>query len=143
MGRGRGKGKKHSVIAARDDTRNSGEENLTLKRRVGRPQKSLKDDIENENENECQMVKEEDGGHEDMKSWVSSESSKNQSCMDDGRKRKRASLKEHTDLVKEENDIVTKANATVLVKPSVGYRQIGRRRKSTPRRAAEVGVECK
>ncbi|XP_073034908.1 uncharacterized protein [Primulina eburnea] len=143
MGRGRGKGKKQSVIAARDDTRNSGEENLPLKRRVGRPHKPLKDDIENENENECQMVKEEDGGHEDMKSWVSSESSKNQSCMDDGRKRKRASLKDNADLVKEENDIVTKANATVLVKPSVGYRQIGRRRKSTPRRAAEVGVECK
>ncbi|XP_073157981.1 uncharacterized protein [Henckelia pumila] len=141
MGRGRGKGKKQSVIAALDDTPNSGEENLPVKRRVGRPQKPLKDDIENENE--YQMVNEEDGGREDMKSWVSSESSKNQTCMDDGRKRKRASSKEDADSVKEENGVVTKTNATVLIKTSVGFRQTGSRRKSTPRRAAEVGVECK
>ncbi|KZV36390.1 hypothetical protein F511_03831 [Dorcoceras hygrometricum] len=140
MGRGRGKGKKQSVIAAGDDPRNEGDENLPLKRRVGRPQKTLKAKVENENEYE--MLKE-DEGREDTKSWVSSESSKNQVCMDSGRKRKRASqLKEDADSVKEENDVVTKTNATVLIKTSVGYRQIGSRRKSTPRRAAEVGVEC-
>lgn len=137
-GRGRGKGKKQSVIA---DTRNEGDENLPLKRRVGRPQKPLKDEIENENE--CEMLKEEDEGRKDTKTWVSSESSKNHVCMDSGRKRKMASqLKEDADSVKEENGVVTKTNATVLIETSVGYRQIGRRRKSTPRRAAEVGVEC-
>ncbi|XP_075507376.1 uncharacterized protein LOC142544199 [Primulina tabacum] len=139
MGRGRRKGKKQSVIA---ETRNKGDENSPSKRRVGRPQKPLKDEIESENEYE--MLKEEDGGGEDTKSWVSSESSKNQVCMDSGRKRKRASqLKEDADSVKEENGVVTKTNATVLIKTSVGYRQIGSRRKSRPRRAAEVGVECK
>lgn len=138
MGKGRGKGKKRSLIA---DTRNKGDDNLPLKRRVGRPQKPLKDEIENENE--CEILKEEDGGREDTNSWVSNESSKNQACMDSGRKRKRASqLKEDADSVKEENGVVTKTNATVLIETSVGYRQIGRRRKSTPRRAAEVGVEC-
>nr|GMC84347.1 neurofilament medium polypeptide-like [Ipomoea batatas] len=58
-------------------------------------------------------------------------------------KRKRPSqVKENGESVKEENGVGTKTNSKDLIK-SVGFRQNGSRRKSKPRRAAEVGVECR
>ncbi|XP_057768797.1 uncharacterized protein LOC130988858 [Salvia miltiorrhiza] len=140
MGRGRGKGKKQSAIAARDDTGSGEDEKLPVRRR-GRPQKPMKDEFEEEDE--VEKIEEEDEDGEDTKNLVLSKSSKNQAVAENGRKRKRPSqIKESDDLVKEENAMAAKSNATVLIKP-VGYRQHGSRRKNKPRRAAEVGVECK
>lgn len=140
MGRGRGKGKKKSAIAARDDTGSGEDEKLPIRRR-GRPQKPMKDEIEEEDE--VDKIEEEDDDVEENKSSVLSKSSKNQAAIENGRKRKRPSMaKDSTDSVSEENGIGTNTNAAVLMK-SVGYRQNGSRRKNKPRRAAEVGVECK
>ncbi|KAL0334217.1 UNVERIFIED_CONTAM: hypothetical protein Sangu_1577900 [Sesamum angustifolium] len=140
MGRGRGKGKKKSAIAARDDT-GSGEDEKLPTRRRGRPQKPMKDEIEEEDE--VDKIEEEDDDIEDNKSSVLGKSGKNQAASENGRKRKRPSMaKDSTDSVTEESGMGTKTNASVLIK-SVGYRQNGSRRKNKPRRAAEVGVECK
>ncbi|PIN20008.1 hypothetical protein CDL12_07333 [Handroanthus impetiginosus] len=140
MGRGRGKGKKQSAVAARDDNGSGEDEKLPVRRR-GRPQKPLKDEIEEEFE--VEKIEDEDEDLDDTKNIVLSKSTKNQVAPENGRKRKRPSqIKESADSVKEQNGIGTKANATVLIK-SVGYRQNGSRRKNKPRRAAEVGVECK
>ncbi|KAL3841211.1 hypothetical protein ACJIZ3_025802 [Penstemon smallii] len=117
MGRGRGKGKKQSLT----DTGSGEDEKLPVRRR-GRPQKLLKDDTEGEDE--IEKIEELD------------ESNNNQSATENGTKRKR---KENEDLVKDE---IAKTNSTEAIK-SIGYRQIGSRRKNKPRRAAEVGVECK
>ncbi|KAG6399525.1 hypothetical protein SASPL_141006 [Salvia splendens] len=137
MGRGRGKGKKQSALAARDDTGSGEDEKLPVRRR-GRPQKPMKDDFEEVDEVEKNEEEDEDG--EEAKIFALSKSSKNQAAIENGRKRKRPSqTKESDELVKEEE---AKSNDTVLIKP-VGYRQHGSRRKNKPRRAAEVGVECK
>ncbi|KAL0339581.1 UNVERIFIED_CONTAM: hypothetical protein Sradi_4474900 [Sesamum radiatum] len=139
MGRGRGKGKKQPAIAVRDDTGSGEDEKLPVRRR-GRPQKPLKDDIE---EDEVVKVIEDDDDVEETKGSVLSKSTKNQAATENGRKRKRPSqVKESADSLKEENGMGTKTSATDLIK-SVGYRQNGSRRKNKPRRAAEVGVECK
>ncbi|CAI9782764.1 unnamed protein product [Fraxinus pennsylvanica] len=140
MGRVRGKGKKQSV-AARDDAGSGEDEKIPIRRR-GRPQKPLKDETEEEEKGEkIEEEKDEDG--EETLSSVLSKSSKAQAAKENGRKRKRPSqIKEDTDSVKEENGVGTNTNTTGLVK-SVGFRQNGSRRKNKPRRAAEVGVECK
>lgn len=139
MGRGRGKGKKQSSISAREDTGSGEEEKIPVRRR-GRPQKPLRDDIEEEEEVE-KIDEEEDS--ESAKSSVLNKDTKNQGAAENGRKRKRSSqVKENSDSVKEENGVGNKTNANDAIK-SVGFRQNGSRRKNKPRRAAEVGVECK
>ncbi|CAI9787564.1 unnamed protein product [Fraxinus pennsylvanica] len=139
MGRGRGKGKKQSVIAARDDT-GSGEDEKILSRRRGRPQKPLKDEIEEADE--VEKIENEENV-QDSNSPVLNRSTKNQVATEKGRKRLRPSqVKENADLLKEENGLGIKTNASDLIK-SVGFRPSRSRRKNKPRRAAEVGVECK
>ncbi|CAA2938959.1 uncharacterized protein LOC111403856 [Olea europaea var. sylvestris] len=141
MGRIRGKGKKQSIVAAGDDAVTGEDEKIPIRRR-GRPQKPLKDEIE-EGEKSEKIEEENDEDDNNTLSSVLIKSSKNQPAKENGRKRKRPSLiKDHADSVKEENDVGTNANTTDLVK-SVGFRQNGSRRKNKPRRAAEVGVECK
>ena len=128
MGRGRGKGKKQSVC----EDIGSGEEEKIPVRRRGRPQKPLKDEIEEEEEAEKVVVEDEDDSEN-----IKSEAAEN------GKKRKRSpQVKENADSVKEENGVGIKANSNDLIK-SVGFRQNGSRRKNKPRRAAEVGVECR
>lgn len=132
MGRGRAKGKKHTIIVVREDAGSGGEEKVPAYRRRGRPQKPLKDDVQREEETD---KTEEDG--EETKSL------KYQGGTEIGRKRKRsAQLKETIDSVKEENGVETKSAPDDSTK-FVGFRQIGSRRKNKPRRAAEAGVECK
>ncbi|KAL8459844.1 hypothetical protein ACS0TY_031670 [Phlomoides rotata] len=95
----------------------------------------MKDDIDEEDEVEVEKMEEEDD--------ELSKSNKSQASVENGRKRKKpAQTKESADLVTEENGIVAEANSTALIK-NVGYRQNGSRRKNKPRRAAEVGVECR
>ncbi|CAA2996177.1 Hypothetical predicted protein [Olea europaea subsp. europaea] len=140
MGRVRGKGKKQSV-ASRDDAGSGEDEKIQIRRR-GRPLKPLKDGIEEEEKGEkIEEEKDEDG--EETLSSVLSKSSKAQAATENGRKRKRPSqIKDDTDSVKEENGVGKNTNTTNLIK-SVGFRQNGSRRKNKPRRAAEVGVDCK
>lgn len=133
MGRVRGKGKKSTVIAAREEPGSGGEEKIPVYRRRGRPQKPLKDDIQREEETE----KTEEDGEEakNLKYQVA--------ATENGRKRKRsAQAKENMDSVKEENGVEAKSTPDDATK-FVGFRQNSSRRKNKPRRAAEAGVECK
>lgn len=136
MGRGRGKGKKQNVIDVREDAGSGEEEEIPAYRRRGRPQKPLKDDIEQE---EAIEKLEEDA--EDLKSHISSKSVKYQPTIENGRKRKRAAkVKETIDSIKEEKGVETNLSPDDSIK-SVGFRQNGSRRKNKPHRAAEAGVE--
>ncbi|XP_059288300.1 uncharacterized protein LOC132041622 [Lycium ferocissimum] len=127
MGRGRGKGKKQSV----PEDVGSGEEEKIPVRRRGRPQKPLKDEIEDREEVQ-KLVKDEDDGENISKDEAA----------ENGKRKRSSQVKENVDSVKEENCIGTKASPNDLIK-SVGFRQNGSRRKNKPRRAAEVGVECR
>ncbi|KAK4581677.1 hypothetical protein RGQ29_025028 [Quercus rubra] len=141
MGRGRGKGKKQNAVASREDPGSGEEEKIPAYRRRGRPQKPLKDEIEEEEEegNTDKIV--EDG--EDAKVNISRKDMKNQNTIENGRKRKRsAQVKENISSVGGENGIGKKSSPDDSTK-SVGFRQNGSRRKNKPRRAAEAGVECK
>ncbi|KAM7524576.1 hypothetical protein LguiA_014478 [Lonicera macranthoides] len=132
MGRGRGKGKKQTIISTHED---SGEEEKMPVKRRGRPQKTLKDEVEE--------IEEHEENGENTKDSISSKENKNEITKENGRKRKRPSLaKENQDLVKKENGVATNGQVDDSVK-SVGFRQNRSRRKNKPRRAAEVGVECK
>ncbi|CAI9761139.1 unnamed protein product [Fraxinus pennsylvanica] len=141
MGRIRGKGRKQSAVAAGDDAVTGEDEKIPMRRR-GRPQKPLKGEIEEEEKSE-KIEEENDEDDNNTLSSVLSKTSKNQVATENGRKRKRTTkIKDHADSVKEENGAGTNTNTTDLIK-SVGFRQNGSRRKNKPRRAAEVGVECK
>ncbi|KAJ8760139.1 hypothetical protein K2173_010995 [Erythroxylum novogranatense] len=137
MGRGRGKGKRSTVVN-HDDTGSGEEEKIPVQKRRGRPQKPLKDEIDEE---EVEKIEEEDG--ENGKVVTISEETKNPTVTENGKKRKRYSqAKEKADTVKEENGVGTRSSTDDSTK-SNGYRQNGSRRKNKPRRAAEAGVECK
>ncbi|KAG8370891.1 hypothetical protein BUALT_Bualt13G0030600 [Buddleja alternifolia] len=129
MGRVKAKGKKLSMTMNNHDDQGSGEEErIPTQKRRGRPQKPLKDDIDDD---EAQKIEDED-----------SEDVKNKSLTQNAKKRKRnVQVKEKVDLVKEEN-----ANGIRLsseeTNRSNGFRQNGNRRKNKPRRAAEAVVEC-
>ncbi|KAF8403885.1 hypothetical protein HHK36_011991 [Tetracentron sinense] len=137
MGRGRGKGKKLTVSTGHDDPGSGGEETLPAYKRRGRPQKPLKDDIDEEDD----KIEEEDG--EDAKTAIMSKDMKGPAAAENGKKRRKNSqVKENPDLVKEEHGVGTRLSTNDSTK-SNGFRQNGSRRKSKPRRAAEAGVECK
>ncbi|KAM3288552.1 hypothetical protein P3S67_021982 [Capsicum chacoense] len=136
MGRGRAKGKKQSV----HEDLGSGEEDKIPVRRRGRPQKPSKDDVEEE-EQEVVKIEDEEEDSENTKGLVLSKDVKNQAAVN-GKKRKRTSQVKEADSMKVEDGVGTKANSNDLIK-SVGFRQNGSRRKNKPRRAAEVGVECR
>ncbi|XP_022742651.1 uncharacterized protein LOC111293877 [Durio zibethinus] len=136
MRRGRGKAKKQTVVFSREDPGSDEDEKIPAYRRRGRPQKQLKDNIE-----EDEVEKTEDG--EDVKVSIPIKEMKNQAATENGRKRKRSmQAKENIDSVKKENVITTKSSTDDSTK-FVGYRQNGSRRKNKPRRAAEAVVECK
>ncbi|KAI5596251.1 hypothetical protein POPTR_T085200v4 [Populus trichocarpa] len=137
MGRGRGKGKKLTV-SNHDDTGSGEEEKIPAQKRRGRPQKPLKDGIDEE---EVEKIEDEDV--EKGKTDITSKDSKSPTAAENGKKRKRYSqAKEKPDSVKEENGVGTRSSTDDSTK-SNGFRHNGSRRKSKPRRAAEAGVECK
>lgn len=136
MGRGRGKGKKQSVIA--EDPGSGEEEKVPAYRRRGRPLKPLTDEIE---EVEATELIEKD--EENIKGNGANNDLKTQAITVNKRKRKRSTqVKEKIDPLKEENGILAKSCPDDSIK-STGFRQNGSRRKSKPRRAAEAGVDCK
>ncbi|GAB2287015.1 hypothetical protein Dimus_021403 [Dionaea muscipula] len=139
MGRSRGKGRK--LTANDQDDPASGEEEKInpVQKRRGRPQKPLRDEID---EDDKEKKLEEDDNNEN----------KALSKATDGKKRRRNSqAKEipnpnpNPNPENEENGGVgaAKSNITDDSTKSNGFRHTGsRRKKSKPRRAAEVGVEC-
>ncbi|KAF5471276.1 uncharacterized protein LOC121241467 [Juglans microcarpa x Juglans regia] len=136
MGRGRGKGKRLTVTN-HDDPGSGEEEKIPAQKRRGRPQKPLKDEIDEE----VEKIEEEDS--ENAKSGTPSKEMKSPSATENGKKRKRnPQVKEKPDSVKEENGNGNRLSTDDSTK-SNGFRHNGSRRKSKPRRAAEAGVECK
>ncbi|KAK4757381.1 hypothetical protein SAY87_018682 [Trapa incisa] len=136
MGRVRGKGKKQTV-AAREDQGSGEEEKILTHRKRGRPQKIVKGYTEDNAD------KAEENG-EALKDSSSTKDANNEMAADSGRKRIRPALaKENIDAAKEENGAGSKPGVNDAAVKAVGFRQIGSRRKNKPRRAAEVGVECK
>ncbi|XP_054795098.1 uncharacterized protein LOC129300551 [Prosopis cineraria] len=124
MGKGRGKGKKQSVVAKLEEP-GIEEDKVSAYRRSGRQQKSQKDEIVG--------VEKASGNTKEVETMEV-----NNSSTEDKRKRKRSALvKEKIDEMKEENAIRTDDST----KPA-GFRQNGSRRKNKPRRAAEAGVDC-
>lgn len=133
MGRGRGKTKKQT-IAPREDAGSGEEEKVPTFRRRGRPQKLLKDNIE-----EDKVEKTEEDGV-DATGSITSKDIQNQAATENGSKRKRSNpAKEGVDSVKKENGVASTYDSA----KTVGYRQNSSRRKNKPRRAAEAVVECK
>ncbi|XP_056165845.1 uncharacterized protein LOC115679204 [Syzygium oleosum] len=137
MRKGRGKAKK--VTSSNNEDPGSGEEEKSLaQKRRGRPQKLSRDELDKE---EVEKIEEEDG--DDAKLSISSKEKEDQASLEKGKKRKRNSrVRGKLDLVKEEKGIGTRSSGNDLTKLN-GFRHNGSRRKSKPRRAAEVGVECK
>ncbi|XP_059665184.1 uncharacterized protein LOC132311325 [Cornus florida] len=136
MGRGRGKGKK--LTGSNHEDPGSGDEKIPAQKRRGRPQKPLKDEIDEE---ESEKIEEEDS--ENTKNGISSKEMKSSTLAENGKKRKRKlQAKEKPDSIKEENGVGTRSSTDDSTK-SNGFRHNGSRRKSKPRRAAEAGVECK
>ncbi|GMH11502.1 hypothetical protein Nepgr_013343 [Nepenthes gracilis] len=130
MGRGRGKGKK--LNANHEDPGSVDEERIPAQKRRGRPQKPLKDDIDEE-----EVEKLEDDDSEIKSMGLSSKGMNPVTAGDNEKKRKQNSLAKEN-----ENGVETMSSTDDSAK-SNGFRHIGSRRKSKPRRAAEVGVECK
>lgn len=137
MRKGRGKAKK--VTSSNHEDPGSGkEEKPPAQKRRGRPQKVLRDELD---KGEVEKIEEEDGG--DAKLSISSKEKEDRTSSENGKKRKRNSqVRGKLDLVKEEKGISTRSSGDDLTKLN-GFRHNGSRRKSKPRRAAEVGVECK
>lgn len=137
MRKGRGKGKK--VTSSNHEDPGSGKEEKPLaQKRRGRPQKVLRDELD---KGEVEKIEEEDGG--DAKLSISSKEKEDRTSSENGKKRKRNSqVRGKLDLVKEEKGISTRSSGDDLTKLN-GFRHNGSRRKNKPRRAAEVGVECK
>ncbi|XP_073142353.1 uncharacterized protein [Henckelia pumila] len=136
MGRGRAKGKK-LTMTNQDDTGSGEEEKLPAQKKRGRPQKSLKDEVDEEETRKIEYESSEDT------SDAQNKDSKRKTVAQNGKKRiKNDESKEKADdLVKEENGNATRINTEESVK-SNGLRQNRNRRKSKPHRAAEAVVEC-
>ncbi|WCJ36974.1 hypothetical protein M5689_018140 [Euphorbia peplus] len=136
MGRGRGKAKRLTVNN-HDDPGSGEEEKIPAQKRRGRPQKPLKDDLDEE---ELEKLEEEDG--ESRK--PTNKEPKSPVAAENGKKRKRyTQTKEKPDSIKEENGVSVRSTSTDDSTKSNGFRHNGSRRKSKPRRAAEATVECK
>nr|KYP58454.1 hypothetical protein KK1_013862 [Cajanus cajan] len=82
--------------------------------------------------------------NDNVKNGISNKEMKSPTAAENGRKRKRnLQVKEKLDSVEEENGIGNGSSTTDELTKSNGFRHNGSRRKSTPRRAAEAGVQCK
>lgn len=147
MGRPRGKSKK--LNESDEDGISGGEEasspTPTPSKRRGRPpQKPVKDDdtddAEDKGTGEVEVEEDADGGG--VKPVVQPGNKDGGDPMGTttetgGKKRRRRVKRSADDLVEEDEE------GHVKSKPHNGFRPTGSRRKSTPRRAAEAGVECK
>lgn len=124
-----------TVARSHEEKGSSGEEVVPARKRRGRPQKHKIEQVDVEN-----FVEDVDGGDEDAQ-LKASRLEKNIAGAA-GVKRGRP-LKESPNTVLEENSNSSVRSSSDESARTSGFRQIGNRRKSTPRRAAEAGVECK
>lgn len=132
MGRPRGGKAKQSMEAAKNEDAGSGaEEVIPAYKRRGRPQKLRKDDIDDEEEDTAKVEDDGDGA----KKVAASKDLKGAAAENGGRKRRRQSKRGSESAVEEKDG--------GPARPLNGFRQNGSRRKNTPRRAAEAGVEIK
>ncbi|XP_023530954.1 uncharacterized protein LOC111793344 [Cucurbita pepo subsp. pepo] len=142
MGRGRGKGRKLTVTN-HDDAGSGEEEKIPAQKRRGRPQKPLKDEIDEE---EAEKIEDDDienvKGNEIVSKEMKSSSSPAAATENGKRRRRSSQVKEKLDPVKDENGDGTRSSTDESTR-SNGFRHNGSRRKSKPRRAAEAGVNCK
>lgn len=138
MGRGRGKGRKLTVTN-HDDAGSGEEEKIPAQKRRGRPQKPLKDEIDEE---EVEKIEDEDSENLKSNDIVSKEMKSPPAAENGKRRRRNSQVKEKLDLVKDENGDGTRSSTDESTR-SNGFRHNGSRRKSKPRRAAEAGVNCK
>ncbi|CAH9100715.1 unnamed protein product [Cuscuta europaea] len=139
MGRGKGKGKKHS---AHEDMGSGEEGKMQPVRRRGRPQKLVKDVMIEGKDGVDKLI--EEGNTDDKNNNILIKGITDQNNAENEKKRKLSSPEnENGVLTEEEKGLGIQNSASELVNKSVGFRQIGSRRKSKPRRAAEVGVECR
>uniref|UniRef100_A0A0D9VK87 Uncharacterized protein n=1 Tax=Leersia perrieri TaxID=77586 RepID=A0A0D9VK87_9ORYZ len=139
---GRGRGKKLTIVRSHEEKGSGAEEVMPARKRRGRPQKRFADkidqaDVENLLEN---VIDGEEEGGDDVK-LKSSRLEKNTTTAAAGNKRDRQ-LKESSNLVLEESNSSVRSSSDESTRTN-GFRQIGSRRKSKPRRAAEAGLECK
>lgn len=139
MGRGRGKGKKLTGATSHDDPGSGNEEPLPPYKRRGRPQKPLKDDIDEE---EVAKIEEEDGDLKKIGTPVKEVKGSSAAVENGKRRRRQAVVKENSDLILEENGAGLSSTTEDLSRKN-GFRQNGSRRKNKPYRAAEAGVEFK
>ncbi|KAL5211492.1 hypothetical protein ABZP36_022339 [Zizania latifolia] len=140
MGRGRGRGKKLTIVRSHEDKGSSGEEVMPARKRRGRPQKRFADKIEQTDvENFVENADGEEGDGDDVKLKASSLEKNTTAAA--GNKRGRQ-LKDASNLVLEESNSSIRSSSDESTRTN-GFRQIGSRRKSKPRRAAEAGLECK
>ncbi|KAL3645096.1 hypothetical protein CASFOL_010276 [Castilleja foliolosa] len=129
MGRSGSKSKK-LFVTNKDDSVSSEKEKVTGQKKRGRPQKLVKDKI-----NEDEVPKMEDEDSEDTTGVPNKDAN--------GKKRKwNGQVKEKVESVEEENGNGTKSSTEEESKNSNGLRQYRNRRKGKPRRAAEAGIEC-
>jgi hypothetical protein len=134
MGRGRGRGKKLTLVRSHEDKGSSGEEVVPTRKRRGRPQKRFAEKIDQtEIENFVEKV---DGDEEQL-----DDAKLKNSTAFVGNKRGRP-LKEGSNIVVEENNSSIRSSSDESARTN-GFRQNGSRRKNKPRRAAEAGLECK
>ncbi|KAL6911376.1 hypothetical protein ACP4OV_000181 [Aristida adscensionis] len=134
MGRGRGRGRKPIIVRSHEDKGSSGEEIAPARKRRGRPQKRFANKIDQtDGENFVEKV---DGGEEDV-----DDAKLTNNTAAAGSKRGRQ-LKDSSNLVLEDTNSSVRSSSDESTRTN-GFRQIGSRRKSKPRRAAEAGVECK
>ncbi|CAK9328045.1 unnamed protein product [Citrullus colocynthis] len=138
MGRGRGKGRKLTVTN-HDDAGSGEEEKIPAQKRRGRPQKPLKDEIDEE---EVEKIEDEDSENLKSNDIVSKEMKSPPAAENGKRRRRNSQVKEKLDPVKDENGDGTRSSTDESTR-SNGFRHNGSRRKSKPRRAAEAGVNCK
>lgn len=137
MGRGRAKGKKLSV-PNQDDPGSGEDEKIPAQKRRGRPQKSLKDEIDGD---KAQKIGDEDS--EDTATGMLNKEMRGSNATQNGNKRKKnGQLKEKADSVEDENENGTRSSTEDSNK-SNGFRPARNRRKNKPCRAAEVGVDLR
>ncbi|XP_042380911.1 uncharacterized protein LOC121973577 [Zingiber officinale] len=128
MGRGRGKGKKLTASTSHEDSGKSGEEVLPYRR--GRPQKSLKGDVDKDGVEEIE-------GEDDLKLSAPNQEAKGPTTVNVKKRKRDSKSKENS--VKTGNGA---AGSESMEQPTGSNGHSRSRRKNKPRRAAEAGVEC-
>lgn len=140
MGRPRGGKAKRSTSQATKsedaDALSGGDEEALMPayKRRGRPQKHLKADDDTDEEDDSAKVEAMEDSDDGAKPAVTVKGGSTENGGKKRRRRRQANKRGCDSAVDEKDDQAVKQS---------GFRHHGSRRKSTPRRAAEAGVECK